>query len=86
MKTIVQKIALVTGVSRGLGRDMALKLAQRGIDVIVTYNSKKEKAQTVVSEIQRSDRQAAALQLSAGDITGFGAFVSSLKTTLKNSF
>ena len=46
------KIALVTGGSRGLGKNMALKLAEKGINVILTYNSKKEEADAVVSEIE----------------------------------
>jgi NAD(P)-dependent dehydrogenase (short-subunit alcohol dehydrogenase family) len=46
------KIALVTGGSRGLGKSSALALAQKGVDVIVTYNSQKEKADTVVKEIE----------------------------------
>ena len=46
------KIALLTGGSRGLGRDMALALAKKGIDVVFTYNSNKEAADKVVAEIQ----------------------------------
>ena len=52
------KIALVTGGSRGLGKDMALNLAQKGIDVILTYNSRKDEALAVVGEIEsRAGRQ-----------------------------
>ncbi|MDB5141744.1 MAG: short-chain dehydrogenase, partial [Mucilaginibacter sp.] len=46
------KIALVTGGSRGLGKNMALSLAKKGINVILTYHSKKEEAQAVVAEIE----------------------------------
>jgi len=45
------KIALVTGGSRGLGKDMALSLAKKGIDVLLTYNSNKIEAEKVVLEI-----------------------------------
>jgi NAD(P)-dependent dehydrogenase (short-subunit alcohol dehydrogenase family) len=43
------KIALVTGGSRGLGKDMALRLAEKGMDVILTYNSQLQDAQGVVA-------------------------------------
>jgi len=68
------KIALVTGGSRGLGKNMALRLAEKGIDVILTYNSKADEAEKVVSQIQQSGQKAATLQLNTGDIKGFGAF------------
>jgi len=45
------KIALVTGGSRGLGKDMALQLANKGLDIILTYNSNKTEAEKVVAEI-----------------------------------
>ncbi|MCB0098140.1 MAG: SDR family NAD(P)-dependent oxidoreductase, partial [Caldilineaceae bacterium] len=50
--TTNSKIALVTGGSRGLGRDMAINLAQKGIDVILTYHSNRQKADEVAAEIQ----------------------------------
>ncbi len=46
------KIALVTGGSRGLGKDMALRLAQAGKDVIITYNNKQEEAIATVKQIE----------------------------------
>ncbi|QEC77044.1 SDR family NAD(P)-dependent oxidoreductase [Mucilaginibacter ginsenosidivorax] len=80
------KIALVTGGSRGLGKDMALRLAEKGIDVILTYNSKLAEAQNVVNQIQQSGRKAATLQLNTGDIKSFGTFVDQLKNVLTNTF
>jgi NAD(P)-dependent dehydrogenase (short-subunit alcohol dehydrogenase family) len=80
------KIALVTGGSRGLGRDMALSLAKKGIDVIITYNSKKEEALAVVAEIKKMGQKASVLQLDAGDIKSFDAFFRQLKETLKRTF
>jgi NAD(P)-dependent dehydrogenase (short-subunit alcohol dehydrogenase family) len=80
------KIALVTGGSRGLGKNMALSLAQKGIDVIITYNSKKEEALAVVSEIEKLGLKAAALQLNAGEIAGFDAFFEQVKRVLKDHF
>ncbi|WP_333821277.1 SDR family NAD(P)-dependent oxidoreductase [Ohtaekwangia sp.] len=80
------KIALVTGGSRGLGKDMALNLAKRGNDVIVTYNSKKDEALEVVAAIEKMGQRAAALQLSAGDVKSFDAFLTTLQATLKKTF
>lgn len=81
-----QKIALVTGGSRGLGKNMALKLAEKGLDVIVTYNKRKDDAQQVVDQIQQSGRQAAALQLNVGDLKSFDVFFVQLKEALQNVF
>jgi NAD(P)-dependent dehydrogenase (short-subunit alcohol dehydrogenase family) len=80
------KIALITGGSRGLGKDMALSLAQRGIDVILTYNSKKDEALEVVAEIERTGQKAAALQLNTEDIKSFGSFFEQLKGVLQEKF
>jgi NAD(P)-dependent dehydrogenase (short-subunit alcohol dehydrogenase family) len=77
------KIALVTGGSRGLGKDAALRLAERGNDVIVTYNSQKDEARAVVEAIQQTGRRAAALQLNVGDTRSFDAFTTALHDTLK---
>lgn len=85
MKTI-NKIALVTGGSRGLGKDMALNLAKKGIDVVLTYNNKKDEAIAVVKEIEKVGQKAAALQLNAGDIKNLDTFIGSVKTLLKNTF
>jgi len=80
------KIALVTGGSRGLGKDMALSLAKKGINVILTYNSKKDEAEAVVAEIEKIGQKAAALQLSADETKTFGAFFEQVKTVLKETF
>jgi len=80
------KIALVTGGSRGLGKDMALRLAERGIDVILTYNSQLQDAQGVVAQIQQAGQKAATLQLNTGDIKSFGSFTTQLQTTLQQTF
>ncbi len=84
--TQTQQIALVTGGSRGLGKDMALSLARKGISVILTYHSKKEEALQVVKEIEQTGQAAAALQLHVGDISSFDAFAKSISATLKDSF
>jgi NAD(P)-dependent dehydrogenase (short-subunit alcohol dehydrogenase family) len=79
-------IALVTGGSRGLGKDMALRLAEKGIDVILTYNSKADEAQKVVQAIEGMGRKAATLQLNIGDIKSFDSFISAVKVCLKKTF
>ncbi|MEG3838220.1 MULTISPECIES: SDR family NAD(P)-dependent oxidoreductase [unclassified Microcoleus] len=56
------KIALVTGASRGLGKNTALTLATKGVDVIVTYHNSEEDAQNVVSAIEAIGAKAVALQ------------------------
>ena len=80
------KIALVTGGSRGLGKDMALQLAKKGLDVIITYHSKKDEAQAVVSEIEAMGRKALALQLDVAQSNTFDGFVESLKNVLQSDF
>jgi NAD(P)-dependent dehydrogenase (short-subunit alcohol dehydrogenase family) len=81
-----QKIALVTGGSRGLGKDMALSLAKKGIAVILTYNSRKDEALAVVAAIEKAGQKAAALQLDTGKSSTFGEFFDRVNDTLKTVF
>lgn len=80
------KIALVTGGSRGLGKNMALKLAQKGINVLLTYRSKHDEAQAVVAEIEALGQQAVALQLDTAEVKGFDPFYGQVATTLQTTF
>jgi NAD(P)-dependent dehydrogenase (short-subunit alcohol dehydrogenase family) len=80
------KIALVTGGSRGLGKEMALSLAKKGIDVILTYHSKRDEALAVAAEIEKHGQKAAVLQLDTGDIKTFDTFFNALAQVLKNNF
>lgn len=80
------KIALVTGGSRGIGRDSAISLAKKGIDVIITYNNQKEKADEVVKEIEANGGKAAAIQLDVSEVASFDSFVSKLSDVLKNKW
>jgi NAD(P)-dependent dehydrogenase (short-subunit alcohol dehydrogenase family) len=80
------KIALVTGGSRGLGKNMALSLAAAGIDVLLTYHRQKDEAAAVVAEIQAQGRQAAALQLDAGNASTFDAFFEQVQAVLRDTF
>ncbi|RTQ47791.1 SDR family oxidoreductase [Hymenobacter gummosus] len=79
-------IALVTGGSRGLGRNMALSLAQKGIDVVLTYRSQQEEAAAVVAEIEALGRRAAALPLDVAQSGSFPAFFEQLRGTLQQTF
>jgi NAD(P)-dependent dehydrogenase (short-subunit alcohol dehydrogenase family) len=80
------KIALITGGSRGLGENTARRLAKYGADVIITYHSQQEAADTVVSEIKSLDRRAVALQLDVSDTKSFDDFISRLSNTLENTW
>lgn len=72
------KIALVTGGSRGLGKSMSIALAKKGIDVILTYNTNKEAADKVVAEIQSLGQKAFAFQLDTSKIKVFDDFIKQL--------
>lgn len=80
MKT---KIALVTGGSRGLGKDMALALADKGIDILLTYRSQKEEADKTAEQIRQKGRKAATLFYDATDIKGLQVFVDAVKSALQ---
>ncbi|NIM41898.1 MAG: SDR family oxidoreductase [Hydrogenophaga sp.] len=76
-------IALVTGASRGLGRNTALKLAARGVDVLLTYRSRADEAQAVVAEVHRLGARAVALPLDVGDSRTFPAFAQAVQEHLR---
>lgn len=80
------KITLVTGASRGLGRNTALSIARHGGDVVLTYQSRSEDAKTVVAEIQAMGRQAVALQLDTGRVAGFASFAERLQSALRETW
>ena len=86
MTSTNNKIVLVTGGSRGLGKDMALQLAKKGFDVVITYHSKKEDAALVVNEIKSFGRKAHAIQLDVALSNSFDVFVTDLKAALKSEF
>lgn len=77
------KINIITGGSRGLGRSMALHLADKGQDSIITYNSNKQAAEEVVKAITAKGRKAAALQLDTGKVSSFDGFVAEVKKALQ---
>ncbi len=77
-------ISIVTGGSRGLGRNTAISIARHGGDVILTYRNGAGAAQAVVAEIEALGRKAVALQLETGDIAGFPAFVELVSAALRD--
>ena len=79
-------IALVTGSSRGLGKSTALALAKKGVDVVVTYHSKLEEAQAVVSEIEEIGAKAVPLQLDTSNVSDIESFVNRFKQTLQDEW
>ncbi|MFZ6008830.1 MAG: SDR family NAD(P)-dependent oxidoreductase [Bacteroidota bacterium] len=86
MTSTKNKIALITGGSRGLGKDMALQLASKGFDVVITYHSKKNEATNVENEIKALGRKAGSLQLDVALSNTFDTFVAHLQSLLKSEF
>ncbi|GAB2177830.1 SDR family NAD(P)-dependent oxidoreductase [Dongia sp. agr-C8] len=82
----MRKITLVTGGSRGLGRNTALSIARQGGDVVITYRSRAEEAGAVVAEIAALGRKAVALQLDTGDVATFPAFAATLRAALQETW
>ncbi|MBL7744601.1 MAG: SDR family oxidoreductase [Chitinophagaceae bacterium] len=84
--SVQKKIALVTGGSRGLGKDMAISIAKKGIDVILTYRNNKADAGNTVSEIEQTGQKAAALQLDMSDFNSLDGFVTQVSTMLQSEW
>ena len=82
----MSKIALVTGASRGLGKNTALALARIGVDVIVTYRSSEAEANSVVSAIAELGSKAVALQLDTANTKTFDEFVGKVKQSLQDNW
>ncbi len=80
------KIAIVTGGSRGLGRNTALSLARKGVDVILTYRERANDAASAVREIEQLGRKALGLQLDTGKVGTFDAFVGEVKLALRKTW
>ncbi|WP_318362592.1 SDR family NAD(P)-dependent oxidoreductase [Enterobacter sp.] len=81
---MTQPIAIVTGGSRGLGKNAALKLAAKGTDLILTYHSNAQAAAAVVGEIERAGAKAVALQLDVSDVSQFAGFAEQVRQQLKD--
>jgi NAD(P)-dependent dehydrogenase (short-subunit alcohol dehydrogenase family) len=81
-----QKIAVITGANRGLGRAYALHLAKSGVDVVVTYRSNKPQADEVVAAITGTGRIAVALQLDTSVVNSFQDFADRLGAALQSGW
>jgi NAD(P)-dependent dehydrogenase (short-subunit alcohol dehydrogenase family) len=80
------KIAIVTGSSRGLGKSTAVNLAKKGVDVIVTYHSNAEEANSVVSKIEQLGAKAVAIQLDTTNTKTFDGFVEKVQHSLQDKW
>ncbi len=83
---MTNKIALVTGGRRGLGKDMALRLAQHGHNVVITYVSQKEAAEEVVKEIEGTGGQSSALHLDTNNISSLPGFINEFSQTIQTKW
>ena len=80
------KISLVTGGSRGLGKDMALSIAQKGVDVLLTYRTNEADASDTVARIQALGRKAAALPLDMSNFSALDPFIGQLTGVLQSTW
>lgn len=81
----MNKIAFVTGGSRGLGKDMALRIAEKGLDVVLTYKSNKEQAVQVVKAIEAKGQRAFAIQLDTSKTDNFDSVIAEVRKTLNET-
>ncbi len=80
---MTNKIAIITGGSRGLGRNTAVNLAHRGVDILFTWRTNEKEAASLVREAEDMGRKAAGFRLDTGDIRKFDAFVGEVRQTLQ---
>jgi NAD(P)-dependent dehydrogenase (short-subunit alcohol dehydrogenase family) len=83
---MTKRIALVTGGSRGLGKNAVLKLAAQGTDIIFTYHSQQQAAQDLIADIEQIGAKAVAIPLNVSDISTFEAFAQQVKHALKETW
>src|SRR5215469_15222181 len=81
---MTNKIAIITGGSRGLGRNTALNLARRGADVLFTYRANQAEAESLVREVEAAGKRAAGFRLDTGDLRSFDAFVAEVRKTMQS--
>jgi len=73
--SMTNRIAIITGGSRGLGRNTAVNLARRGVDILFTYRANQKEAESLIREVESIGRKAAGFRLDTGDIRSFDGFV-----------
>jgi NAD(P)-dependent dehydrogenase (short-subunit alcohol dehydrogenase family) len=81
--TLTSKIAIITGGSRGLGRNTAIHLARRGVDVLFTYRSNQAEAESLMREVEGMGRKAAGFRLDTGDVRLFDGFIAEVRKALQ---
>ena len=81
---MTDKIAIITGGSRGLGRNTAINLARRGADIVFTYRANEREAESLIRELEALGHKAAAFRLDTGDSRAFDAFVAEVRKTLES--
>ncbi len=86
LMTSEQRIALITGGNRGIGRSTAVHLADDGVDSIVTYRSNADEADALVAELRERGRRAAALPLDVADVSSFDGFADALAAVLRETW
>lgn len=80
---MMNKIAIVTGGDRGLGRNTAVNLARRGVDILFTYHANQREAESLIRELKGLDRNSAAFRLDTGDVHSFDAFAGEVRKTIE---
>src|ERR1700737_1755132 len=86
MNTQTKKIALITGGSRGLGRNTAESLARKGVDAVITYHSRADEASMVLAAIEAEGRKAVALKLDTAAVGTFDGFAEKFKGALQDTW
>jgi len=76
------KVVIITGGSRGIGRNTAVNLARRGVGILFTYRANQAEADSLLREVKAMGRKAAAFRLDTGDIRSFDGFVAEVSKTL----
>jgi NAD(P)-dependent dehydrogenase (short-subunit alcohol dehydrogenase family) len=84
IQKMTDRIAIITGGSRGLGRNTAINLARRGVDILFTWRANQQEAESLAGEVEAMGRKVGKFQLDTGDISTFDAFVADVRTTLQN--
>jgi NAD(P)-dependent dehydrogenase (short-subunit alcohol dehydrogenase family) len=79
-----ERTVIITGGSRGIGRNTAVNLARRGVDIIFTYHSNRAEAESLVREVEAIGRKVAAYRLDTGDVSSFSQFLAEVRNTLQN--
>jgi len=84
LESMTNRIAIISGGSRGLGGNTAVNLARRGVDILFTYRANQKEAESLIREAKTTGRKAAGFRLDTGDVRAFDDFVTEVRKTLKS--